>query len=352
MGMKEYATSKLSPQFQGAQRPPQDRTGQARLFDDSKYQTPAPKPGNMSMDRWVETQDPVYHGTFREDWDKAPVAHMGTIGQAASRLETVEFSLQMGPSQRKSYYNPGSEEWETDEDGPAETEHVGRVYSRRLTERPSRRTFSDQVANAGEAGYRFENFEDEYEIPTSIKGSGGTDTPVFDYDPKTGNPKAVYQGRNAKDARVAHRMLERGRPLKYSNQFEGDNVYDTADTPHVGESFSVPSGASTSWERDVIAEPTASPMAQRYAQQRINQGQEGAVPFPRHRNLRAANREQQLFLPLAEDPNDHSDKLIKRDPNRDNAMAWRRFGALPVEQEPPPLMRSERRFTTKKDQTW
>lgn len=281
---------------------------QGQLFNDRQFDTSEKSPGEMSMDEWVETQDPVYHGSFRSDFDRAPVAHFGSMGQAVSRLDSSAKRIKGSLKGRDSYYNPGSvldgdyDDYETDE---TPIKHTGRVYARRLTEKPMRGVLTDEAANAAEMGYRYENHEEEWEIPGSIKESAGTSSPILEYDEGGwGNPKASHVD---KTAAAGQRALSQGRPIKYRNFIEGENPVDH----HIGTtedvaltSYTAPSSATRSWERDVLSTPTASPMSQQFAQQRINQGKEGAVPFP---SPHVTRQPEQPQLPIYYDENERKD---------------------------------------------
>lgn len=278
---KKMATSRIRPNLDASDMTfkPVGRTVQGQLFNDAQFATPPKSPGEMSMDEWMETQDPKFHGSFRSDFGNAPVAHYGTMGQAVERLGNVSHTLSQSYASRDGYYNPSSltdDDYydESGEERQGPYTHTGRVYARRFTERPSRATLSDPAANAAEMGYRYENYEEEWEIPKSVRESAGTAAPELSFDAKYDNPTAIHHD---KTAAHGQRMLEAGRPIKYRNVIEGHNPIDAVANPI---SYAAPSSAVTSWERDVINEPRASQMSQQFAQQRIRQGKEGAVPFP------------------------------------------------------------------------
>lgn len=315
---KEFADSRLKPSL---------RRGQGQLFSDAQFATPPKGPGNLTMDEWIDTQQPVYHGSFRSDWRNAPVSHHGTIGQAVTRLDSVQHVLKGSTQGRDKYYDPSSVlegDYDYDEDAAEPYMHTGKVYASRFTEPRSRVQLSDSAANAAEMGYRYENYEDEFEIPASVKESAGLDAPELTVDDKYHNPKAIH---DSDMAEFGHRQLEQGIPITYRNAIEGRNPIDAVAS---SESYAAPSSSITSWERDVINEPTASPLAQQFAQQRIRQGNEGAVPFPSPTVTRQPEQKQ---LPIFFDENERAEGTAPNTTNR-----WMKYtGAV---DRPSPAVRS------------
>lgn len=268
-----------------------------RLFNPSQFTAPK-SPGEMSVDEWMKTQDPKFHGSFRSDFGDAPVAHYGTMGQAVERLRSVEHVLKGSTRGRDSYYNPGDGDYDYDSEvDETPMTHTGRVYARRFTKRPSGKPLTDAAANAAELGYRYENYEDEWEIPKSVRESAGTAAPELSFDAKYDNPTAIHHD---KTAAHGQRMLAAGRPIKYHNVIEGHNPIDAVANPF---SYIAPRSAVTSWERDVLNEPRASRMSQQFAQQRIEQGREGAVAFPSPTVTRPPSQQQ---LPIYYDENERA----------------------------------------------
>lgn len=299
--MKQRADSRLKPEYQ---------RGQGQLFNDAQFETPAKGPGNLTMDEWMETQEPVFHGSFRSDFGSAPVAHYGTMGQAVTRLDNVQHVLKGSERGRDNYYNPGSvlegDYGDYEESGPFQ--HEGQVFARRFTEPRSRVQLSDSAANAAEMGYRYEHHEDEWEIPGSVKESAGLDAPELGFDDGGyGNPKAIH---DSDMAEFGQRQLEEGKPITYRNAIEGRNPIDAEAST---ESYIAPSSSVTSWERDVINEPTASPMSQQFAQQRIRAGKEGAVPFP---SMGVRRQPEQKQLPIYYDENERASGEAPNTTNR------------------------------------
>lgn len=311
---KKLATSRIRPNLDASDMAfkPVGRTVQGQLFNDAQFATPPKSPGEMSMDEWVDTQEPKFHGSFRSDFDRAPVAHYGTMGQAVERLGNVSHTLQSSYASRDGYYNPSDL---TDDDyydsageerqGPYT--HTGRVYARRFTTPASKVPLSDSAANAAEMGYRYENYEEEWEIPKSVRESALQDAPELSFDAKYDNPKAIHHSEMAK---FGHGQLEQGIPIKYRNTIEGHNPIDAVADP---VSYAAPSSAVTSWERDVINEPRASQMSQQFAQQRIRQGKEGAVPFP---SPTVRQVPQQHQLPMFYDENERAEGVAPNNTNR------------------------------------
>lgn len=267
--------------------PTGDQFKQLQLFDDAPYKHKKDR-GEMSMDEWLRTQKPVYHGTFREDFHRAPTAHYGTLGQAATVMQGRMLAYnEKEKIKNLDYDDPLAEKYEPEihdsddfeYDAPVMGEY-GRVYARRFTERPHRTLFGDEHANAGDVAYRYLDSEEEYEIPKSLKSSAGQVMPKLTTDGND-NPVVRHVSQTAAEATSA---LSEGKPIKYANYLEGRNEYDRdrksfflSSTPI---SYVAPRDSVTSWERDVLESPRASDAAKRYAQQRIDSGREGAVAFP------------------------------------------------------------------------
>lgn len=270
--MKKHSTSRISPTKSAAPSGAKlsgKKGEQLTLFDKSDYDTPAPQPGEMSMDEWVETQNPVYHGSMRSDWTEAPVHHFGSKGQAEFRVLDQASHIAHNASSNNSYY--GLSDKAPDEFTPVKTEHEGRVYARRFVEPVAGNRLTDEQANAAEAGFRWE--ENEH-VPSSTLGSSGMLAPDFDKD-GWGDNMATFDERSpdSREARSAMKNLQHGKAISYDNRFE---------TPRPGEdntSFVAPPEATTSWERDVLRSPRAAEGAKRFAKQRIDSGREGSVPF-------------------------------------------------------------------------
>jgi hypothetical protein len=249
---------------------------QLQLFDDAPYKHKKDR-GEMSMDEWLRTQKPVYHGTFREDFHQAPTAHYGTIGQASTMVRNKGLTYDNSVVE-DDYDNYDDDDADLPEHSPTAGDH-GRVYARRLTEKPHSTLFKDRVANAGDVAYRYLDSEEEYEIPRSLKSSAGGLMPDLQTDGRD-NPVVRHKSEKAEEATSA---LSEGKPIKYTNEIEGYNTFDNRnyfDGKPTPMSIVAPRNAVTSWERDVIASPRASDAAKRYAQQRMSSGREGSVAFP------------------------------------------------------------------------
>jgi hypothetical protein len=274
---------------------------QLPLFDSGNYATPEKRPGQKSLDEWIATENPVYHGTFRSDFDQAPAAHFGTMGQATDRVASAAATIQ--GQGRRTYYDPSF----TDDDflhdgpidGPEPTEHVGRVYARRLTEPRAAGVYSDPQANAAQVGFLHGEGVEDFDVPRSVRDSaveahgvgqhgvgqhGGFLAPDWDYDTDSSVWPTTAPGtklhRSVQRSRAGARALGAGRPIEYRNTIEGHNDHDTAGTPGFMKSVVAPSQSTTSWERDVINDPFRPDFAKKFARRRIVSGQEGAVPFP------------------------------------------------------------------------
>lgn len=263
---------------------------QGQLFDTYPYEQEK-APGQMSLDEWMSTQDPVFHGTFRQDFPYAPTAHYGTMGAAVKALHNVGGNLS-SPLQAARYFDPSIDELPDDYDEDySDPGYTGAVYARRLVTPPRSVPYSDMTANAADLAYRVNVAGEElFEVPRSIKSSIG---------------EIIERKRNEEgfDEVVVHpgskveqgfKDLEQDVPIAYKNELEKnpqvDALYPYGPKAHMPKSveedkntsFSIvaPRKAVTSWERDVLADPKASIFAQQFAQQRIDQGKEGAVPFP------------------------------------------------------------------------
>jgi hypothetical protein len=269
----------LSSQFAGEQ---------LSLFNSDEYQTPDKRPGQKSFDEWLETEKPIYHGSGRSDFGNAPMAHYGTRGQAADRVSVLPLGGDGNPFdahsfRRAKYLGEASSEDDYYDNIPKGKSSTSRstlpsrrdaanVYARRLTEKKAPGVFTDQQANAAEYGARIESGEYEDDIPKSIVDSAGQMAPRDTYD------SLEWPERSAK-AQVGSRALDRGTPIEYHNKIEGDNREDTEDTRGYRKSIIAPSSSVTSWERDVLKDPGSTDMAKDHAQKRIDNGNEGKVPF-------------------------------------------------------------------------
>lgn len=264
---------------------------QLSLFDSSEYQTAAKRPGQKSMDEWLETENPIYHGSGRSDFGNAPMAHYGTRGQAADRAS----SLPLGGDrtfQRARYLGEAHDEegYDLFDDVSTPSGDTASVYARRLTKKKAPGVFADREANAAEYGARIESGEYEDEIPESIVESAGDMAPRDNYD-------SLEWPKGTARAQAGARALNQGRPIQYYNYIEGDNLEDTKETPGFKKSIIAPRTAVTSWERDVLDDPGSTPMAQDFAYKRIEKGNEGKVPF--RSAVSVKNRPYQEPLPLS-----------------------------------------------------
>lgn len=245
---------------------------QGRLFDPKS--TRPLDPGEMGPDRWLKQSNVAYHGSFRPDWDSAPYTHFGDKGAAVSRLQNVTPQL-TSASMRQTYYS-GEDEIDTGEDEDTEPQtHTGRVYARRFSGNPHPTQFADAEANA--AHYhtmRKEGYED-WEVPNSIKHSLGSSGIRDSWAYRDAESSPEISG----PIGVAAQALETGRPISYRNDVE------RGDTDNPGVSYVGPRSSHTSWERDVINSPLGHPNMQRVARDRIDRGEEGAVPFEKSWNV-------------------------------------------------------------------
>ena len=257
---------------------------QGQLFDDSEYKTPEKRPGQKGFDEWLATESPVFHGSARDDWERAPVNHYGTLGQATDRIKSLP--LGQDTEHRAQYRNPGltSEEYYDNIeffDRGYENDSAG-VFARRLTEKPMAGVLNDAQANAAEYGHRLNSGEDEYDIPNVIKQSALGLQPWDNGDEnewpyaKAGTPLS----RGVNRARAGTRALDQGRPVKYNNFIEGSNLHDSKSDPMYRKSIIADSGSTSSWEKDVLGDPNQTSIAQDFAAKRLLSGQAGAVPVP------------------------------------------------------------------------
>ena len=279
---------------------------QLSLFDSSEYQTAAKRPGQKSMDEWLATENPIYHGSGRSDFGNAPMAHYGTRGQAADRASSLPLG-RVGEFHRARYLGDGSDEESHHHfiDGDAEYRNYQRalrdgdstpsgdtssVYARRLTKKKAPGVFTDQEANAAEYGARLESGEHESEIPRSIGESAGKMAPYDCFED-------VEWEKGTARAQAGARALDQGRPIQYHNDIEGANREDSEETPGFRKSIVAPRSAVTSWERDVLDDPGSTSIAQDFAYKRMENGNEGKVPF--RSAVENKNRPYQEPLPLS-----------------------------------------------------
>lgn len=287
---------------------------QLQLFDTSNI---GPKrPGQKGLDEWIATENPVYHGSFRSDFGDAPAAHFGTIGQAGFRLDAARHSIEGSELSRARYYDPSVTEDSVYDDpdfGEQEPQtHIGRVFARRMDEKPMAGRLIDADANASEAGFLMNEGYEDWEVPHSVAESAGTLMPEW----KSNSGGWSGSGYDQPDvefysqrSRAGARALGQGRPIAYRNFIEGDNPVDSGmgtSRSASTTSYVVPRTAQQSWEGDLINDPGTQPWVQDWARQRISSGQEGAVPFP-SQTIPRSKHDQQTFYdmydPGAPEPN-------------------------------------------------
>jgi hypothetical protein len=121
-------------------------------------------PGQLSLVDWLKGPGTVFHGSFRPDWEGAPMTHVGTQAAASDRLLQVAVNK-----------------------APSSPDVKGRIWSRRLTE-PAAITTKDSTANKAEIAIKY------------------------------GDPLAGYD--DFADAKQAKAHLEAGRPVGYKNYAE------------------------------------------------------------------------------------------------------------------------------------
>lgn len=272
---------------------------QLQLFDTSNI---GPKrPGQKGLDEWVATEKPVYHGSFRSDFGDAPAAHFGSLGQASYRLDAAKRQLEGGGYSRDRYYDASASAWDLPEDEIEPFTHTGRVYARRMTEKPMAGRLIDADANAAQAGHMMSEGYEDWEVPTSVTESAGTHMPYWD-----GDDKPEF---HSKRSRAGARALGQGRPLAYRNYIESTNPVDTEMGLSQNErqtSYVVPRVAQQSWEADVIGDPGTQDWVKDWARNRVSSGQESAVPFPSHTMPRSQNDQMTFYdtyNPGAPEPN-------------------------------------------------
>jgi len=276
---------------------------QLPLFDTSGI---GPKrPGQKGLDEWVATENPVYHGSFRSDFGNAEAAHFGTIGQASYRLNAAKSAIEGGGYARDRYYDPSASAFDMPDDEIEPYQHTGRVYARRMTEKPMAGRLGDADANAAEAGFLMNQGYEDWEVPSSVSESAKERMPTLKWGDST-EPEVHYYTQRS---RAGARALGEGRPVAYRNFIEGDNPVDSdLGTPRDQQTTShvVPRVAQQSWEGDLINDPGTQPWVQDWARQRISQGQESAVPFPSQTIPRSDTQQQtfyDLYDPGAPEPN-------------------------------------------------
>jgi len=299
---------------------------QETLFDSSVY---ASEPV-MSHDEWVNRPNITFHGTFRDDWQDAPVLHTGSSDQAVNRMNSVARRVFPVEGSNAAYYQGTSSEnihelgehnrrWEhtgrvhaIERSGPADFQYEGDIHS--LTEpgeaagpeelrdrygrdhpRPTleeagdmgihENPLSDMDANTTHLAYLLDTGHTEFEIPQSVMESTDELDSLLNYE---------------HDDLLAEEVdaLKAGKSVAYNNYIEG--------TPFVGDggktdttSFLVPrneedrhpEGRYSTYDSYLAEHPSTSPAVKRAAWSRINSGLAGAVQF------KAIGRPEQITQP-------------------------------------------------------
>lgn len=254
------------------------------LFDPSQYDEEK-TPGQMNMDEWLATQNPMFHGTFRPDFGNAPTAHYGTMGAATNNLKKQGIELESSQLLAARYYDPSITKL-SDDHPSVDDDHIGRIYARRFKVEPFNAPFSDGAANAADLVHRIlEANEDPMKVPITVRSSA--------YGVRV-DPDGIKITRGEDMTRKGAKALAEGKPILYDNTSEHTSSVDAKypfgpdlekyKYPRNVEDRSLsavaPRGSVSSWERDVLEDPKSSIFAKQFAQQRIDQGKEGAVPFP------------------------------------------------------------------------
>lgn len=206
-------------------------------------------PGEMGPDAWAARSDIVHHGTFREDWEGAPLVHVGTIGAAQERTDQLSRSVNH-ESMARNYLHPdwaAADEWD-DEPPEVPDTLVGKVHPRRLSNVASmKQPLSDADVNA---------------VHKQWVETDGDAAPRSVHD----SARESRLGWSEREALAQH--FDRGLALPYKN--EGEDVGST--------SFVTPTHNLHSWESDVVNSRFASPLAQQFARDRLQQGKELQSP--------------------------------------------------------------------------
>lgn len=267
------------------------RTHQEQMFDPKAFERPK-DPGERDIDDWLESPNIQYHGTFRQDWEHAPSAHMGTQEAAVDRLTHVNSSLRNSPTMRDQYFDPSLGD-DGNDDGELNwepQEYIGRMHARRLEGEtvPMHGTTghrlpgsyggdslrvnvnSDANANAADV-LHWSKTHEQWDIPRSVKESAtvsgqgvavgiGPHLNDWDDEPDT--------SRMTPESKAGAAALGEGKAVSYHNSVEG------------GTSLVVPRSMSKrTWEQDILSSPHASEGRKQFARQRREQGTEGTVAF-------------------------------------------------------------------------
>lgn len=251
---------------------------QQKLFPANK--TRKRTPGEKSFDEFVAGPDVKFHGTFHPGWEDNPVVHYGTKGQATDRLTTVGQHMKRSGF-RADYLAGGDAPDDGFDPEVIDQPLTGRVFARKLP-KAAPNVVSDFVANRADYAHRLNQGAEEWEVPKSIRESSGfsSDSHLVDPEERLEDLKGNTQVRRAMTA------LGEGKSVAYENDIEGYNPYDVYENrakgvraPDQPVSHVARPETTTSWEREQLSDPNASPARKAFAQQRIDTGQEGAVPF-------------------------------------------------------------------------
>lgn len=257
------------------------RFQQGQLLDPTE--TRERYPSEVSFPEWERSPDVAYHGTFRSDWESAPVTHYGTKEQATDRVVTAARMLKNSSGQRRSYYTgETADDYGDDDDYEPDVEtHTGRVFARKIPGLARSKVFaehiSDPQANAAHAIHLTDLGHETWEVPQSISDSSlaTKKTAITNYGARYVAAGPEHQKRSTNFA-VAR--LDSGRPVTYVNEAEGvrGDRWSREKTHNVSH---MATDRGESYEGSIVQDPHAHPVQREWAQRQINQGTASSVPF-------------------------------------------------------------------------
>lgn len=288
------------------------------LFDASQYE----EEPILTQEEWLDRPNVTYHGTYREDWQEAPLLHAGTKQQALKRLEQVAKRSLVYEDANAAYYLGGPRESIDGEDlDYRRFEHVGRVHAieregpapfqfegaehsleapyegatlEEIEERHGRRfgpgqhptleesgplgmhdwKLSDADANAAHWAFLVDTGWDSWEVSQSVRDSSDEDL-MTDYELDY-HPDPLPE-----EVRDAVSALSDDKSVAYENFVEGSGAvggdHTTYMVPRAGRLYRF--GGYRTYDSYIAEHPRSSDAAKRYARERIHSGLAGSVQF-------------------------------------------------------------------------
>jgi hypothetical protein len=248
--------------------------GQGQLFDPA---TTRPKRvDEMSPEEWSEQEGTVFHGTYRGDeFRQGPTFHVGTRQSAFARLGEVTRSIRTQSVVGEQYYNPGLNPDTMNHDPNEDREHSATLHAMRLD--PSKTSpveYTDEQANSADLIHQARTGNADYhDISGSVRDSAHPLSRRYAERMSYDEASPMMLRSDGTDSRkMIHgaRQLRQGNALPYRN-FVEDSGSLSAVVPR--------NHPVSTWDSDVLADPSSHPNIRWVAEQRSKQGLAGTIAF-------------------------------------------------------------------------